>query len=352
MEGQKIVEILQKSQIEHNRIIKKLFEKRIQKTPRNKFDLQEIYYYSNYFNVTMNELLLEILVVDPLDYQKFIHEKIKYIQSKKYQDMKNKYLKNRRTILKYRINWNKRIYYTKSKLLKYSELYKVNVYDFSINVLEKSKRSTYRVLNDKDNRKRLYIGQNIDTKLPKQYFEENINEIQRIIKIALKKAFYRRNLRLTLEDYKDQEQKCLIYIMLHGNCLKKDNTPVIVSSKYKKRHGKIIYCKVFYYILNEITKIKKEVEYNDKIAYNLPAKNDDEFELLESVNFSEVEKRITKLLIEGYKMHEILKIEEINEEKYNNIFERIRYKLIQYKLESRKTNFQKKKQIPNVTKIS
>ena len=306
MKDNDIWEILQKNNKRNKRIIEDLMKRRVKETPKNKFNLQEIYFYSQYYHISMNELLLNVLIVDYNDYIKFIHKKIKYIKSEEYNRKKQKYLHSKIIILKYRINWNKRNYFTKTKLVKVAESYNINTYDFARNILRKSAGSTRRVLNDSEDRKRLFIGKYINAELPKRYFEVNIHEIIRIVKVALKVAFHRRNIKLSSEEFKEEEQKCLLYMRLHGNSLKKDNTPMIVSDKFKKKQGKILYTKAFYYVLNEITKIKFETEYNDAIRYNSQVDNHDEFELLESLQLNKDEKIVAKLLIEGYKSEDII----------------------------------------------
>ncbi len=318
MKNDEIIKILRNDKKRKKQMLKETVEKRIQKTSKEKFDIQEIYFYSQYFNISMSNFLLNILEVKLEDYIKFTKGYIRKINSEKYNKVKNNYIKKQKTRLKYRINWNKKTYYNKENLLEKAKEYQINVKDFSTKILEKSMSCTNRILKDETNKKRLFVGKYVNTALPNGYIETNIKEITNIARIATNKASKKLGMKLPIEEYNEEIQKCTIFISYHGNKLKKNNKPSIISEKYKNYHGKLFYHIGLYYEMGEIKKLKTENSYNDKIQYG---KNDESsynsvFDLIEQLKLNQIQKRIAQKRYAGYQKGEILEQERISEEEY------------------------------------
>lgn len=162
-----------------------------------------------------------------------------------------------------------------------------------------------------------------------QKAKNNIKTITQIAKVATCKASYRLGIKLQTEDYKEEVQKCIIFIMYNGNKLKKNNEPSITSEKYKECHGKLLYIKALYYEMSEIKKLKIENSYNDKFRYkeNKTYEDDYVFNLIEGLNLNKIQKKIVQKLNEGYQEEEIIEKEGIKKEDYIKNITEIREKI-------------------------
>ena len=132
--------------------------------------------------------------------------------------------------------------------------FSVNVYDFSVQILGKTITCVRRVVNCDDNTKRFYIGKYVNCRLPDGYYEKNLNEINRIVKCAVRKAGYKFGVRFDKDSFNEEIQKNIVYIWYNGNYLNKQGKSVIKDVDIKPRHRKLMYAKIFY---NEIREIKK-----------------------------------------------------------------------------------------------
>jgi hypothetical protein len=329
MTNQEIMKILRDDEKTQNQMLKEIVEKRVMETSKEKFDMQDVYFYSKYFNVSMSNLLLGVLKVSQDDYKKFVKGYLRQINSEKFNKLKNKYINRQKTKLKYRVNWNKKTYYNRENLIASAIKYGTNTKDFSMQVLGKSVQSTNRVLQDFTNKKRLFIGQYVRTSLPNEYIEANIKIITEISRKAISKVIYKFGIRLSKDDYNEEVQKCVIFINYNGNNLTKNNKPRITSDKYKNWHGKIFYLTALYFEMRELQKIKIENYYNDKIKYsqNENFEKSNIFDLIQNLELNYLQEKIIKKLYAGYEKEEIMAQEKMSEELYNKNLENIRKQL-------------------------
>lgn len=339
MTDKEIMNILRKDKKDKEKMLKKLVEEKVKRDSKEKFSIQDIDYYSKYFNISMNELLLEILEVNRQDYVKFTKGYIKQISSEKFSNSKDKYICKKKNIFKRKINWNMRNYYNRELLLKNAQKLEINILDFATNILGKSKKSVRRVIKDKNARKRLYIGKYVNAELPMNYIENNKEIIMIIIKRAVSRAIIKLGVKFSDIDYEDEIQKALIYINYNGNNLDKYNQPIINTIEYKKQHGKTFSNKVFFYEINEIKIIKMEFQYQDSIKYEqmqnyngLDEVNSTK-EFIEKYGFDGIYARIIKKLSAGYTLEEILEQENIDGQIYKNIMEKMKQKIKLYENE-------------------
>lgn len=329
MTEKEILVILKTEKERLTKIQKRLVEKRVKETNREKFNAKDIYKYSKYFKIQMNQFLLLILEIDESDYKKFLKGEITNIYSKTYNKLKEEYLNKKQKIFNKRVNWNMRTYFNKKNLETIASELNINTIDFALKILNKSKSSARRVLFANNLKTRLYIGRYVNTKLPKGYLEMHIDKIMIITKIAVKKATRRLRIRLNKTDYEDELQKCLIYINDNGNSLYKNNTPKIRNLKLKEINQKIFYLKMFYYELNELKNIKFDIKYIDNINYKYKKLNDEYSENeLEELNLNSYEFIIAQDLLQGYTIEEISAKENINLSDCEKIKESIGNKII------------------------
>ena len=333
MTDKEIMVLLRRENKENERILKELIERRIKDTSREKFSMQEIYYFSNYFKMPMSKLLLQILDVNTNDYKKFLKGHIKLISSEKYRMQKEKMLRKARNIYKHRINWNIKNYYNKEKLLKRAKKFNINAFDFGAGVLQKSGFCIKRVLNDKSNLKRFYIGKYVNTSLPMEFVDNNFKELEKITKWAVRKAANTIGMRISKDEFNEEVQKCLVYALDNGNSLNKFSQPVIQSIKYKKRQGKRIYYKIYYYEMSEIHKLRYNSYYDDKIGYAGCEYNSSEAEqdidyFIESLRLDDVQTEIVQLINKGYNKNEIIIQKQITLNQYDQIINDVKQRIL------------------------
>lgn len=329
MTEKEILVELRKGRKENKRLLNKLVEEKVRLTNKEKFSLQEIQYYSQFLNISMNKLLQEVLFIGEEDYRKIINGQLKNINSEKFNQFKARYIKKKKNIYKYRINWNKRNYFNKEKLELRSKKFSINVLDFSMQILGKSKPCVTRVLKSSDNTKRFYVGKYINCRLPDGYFENNVEVINRIAKCAVRRAIFKFGIRMNKELFDEEVQKSLVYIWCNGNGLNKFGEPIMTKTEFKPKHGKIFYCKIYYNEISEIGNRFFGSEYNENIKYGdfqnqeIPI---EEYAFMEE--FSEIQQKIAKLLSDKYCPNEVMSILGISEEFYNNQIEIIKAKYI------------------------
>lgn len=228
----------------HKEILKQLVIERIKETLNNKFKLEEIKYWSEYFNISMNTLIFQILQINREIYKKLLKGKILGVESKAYIEIKDKIIKNKKKKYLRNRNLNKRNYYNKEKLINQSEIQNINIVDFAIDILGKSRASFRNVLKDKKGKKRLYIGRYINAKLPISYIEKNSEEIYIMSKRNINKVALIKGISIIKEDKEDLIQDCMSYVMENGNMLDKKGDPIIVNelqvcitkTRYLKKH--------------------------------------------------------------------------------------------------------------------
>ena len=337
MTDKEIVAELRKEKKDNERILKELVEKRVKNTSKEKFSLQEIYDYSNYFGIPMSTLLLQILSVEEKEYKKLSKGYKKHIHSEKFCNKKQKLIKKVKNIYKYRVNWNIKNYFNKQRIEGTANTFNINALDFAKGVLQKSYLCIQRVLKDDTNMKRFYIGQYVNTSLPMEYVDKNYKLLEKIAKIAVRKAINTKGIKYTRDEYNEEVQKCLVYAVDKGNSLNKLNKPVIHSEKYRKSQGSIIYCKVFYYELSEIYKMRFVSGYNEKIGYMNKRSSyiDEEHEVknfIENFALNDLQAQIIRLINDGYTKDEIIAQKGISLNIYDEIIEGIKAKILEQKI--------------------
>ncbi len=271
MKNNEILMILKDENKKRLQMQKELVKERTKNTSEDFFSVNEIFYFSEYFDISMEKFLREILEIDNVKYSKILKGQVTRIYSEAYVKAKNDYLCKKRKIFSKNINLNTKTYFSKKDLLENAEKLDLNVRDFSIKVLEKSSDSFKRVINDENCKRRLYIGSYVTAKLPETFIDNNYSQIEKIAKWAIYSASKRLGgIILLPEDYKDELQKCMIYIYFNGNSLNKNNIPIIKSQRFYKKYIVSFYKKLLSYEMQEISKIvknKKVLEYNDNIFY-------------------------------------------------------------------------------------
>lgn len=98
MTNYEVINVLRNDRKRKEQMLKNLVEQRITQTSKEKFSIQEIYYYSMYLNTSMSNLLLNILEVKKEDYMKLAKGHIRQITSEKYNYVKEQCIKKQKTI--------------------------------------------------------------------------------------------------------------------------------------------------------------------------------------------------------------------------------------------------------------
>lgn len=282
--SKQILNELRNDEKSHKKILKQLVIERIKETSENKFKLNEIKYWSEYFNVSMTTLIFEILQINRESYKKLLRGQIIRIESNVYIKVKNKVIENKKKKYLKNRNLNRRNYYNKEKLINQAEIQNINIIDFTIDILGKSRASFRKVLKDEDGKKKLYIGRYINAKLPRNYIEKNSEELYAMSKINIDKVALVRGISIDKEDKEDLIQDCISYIIENGNMLDKKGNPIIVN-EYASRHNKNkISKKVYYYVMHIIENYMRNdtnSEYMDNIGYRNSYKENLDDEILE-----------------------------------------------------------------------
>lgn len=317
---------------------KDLVKERVKLTSKEKFDIKEIYYFSQYFGISMQNFLLDVLAIDKQEYKKFVKGHLLQVYSEIYTQMKEDYINRKKKIFQNRINWNKKTYYNKKRLLKSANKLDINVCDFSLKILEKRKECMRRVLKDDKSRRRLGIGQYVNTELPQGYLDANKDKIILLAKGAIKRAVEKLGVSNVKIDYEEELQKCLLYINYNGNSLNRKSIPKINSNKMSKTIEKNFFYKMMYYEINELKNYKPETEYIENLVYKNSSANfydiEDEKQFLETLSLDNKENKIAESFIAGYSEEEIMAKENIGLDEINRIKDKIKEKY----LESRKSN--------------
>lgn len=329
MDNHDVLLELKRNAKDNKKLLNQLVIDRVSKTDKMTFSLKEIKEYSQFLNISMNQLLHEVLSIKPEDYQKVVEGKLKIISSDKFEQAKFRLLKKKKNIYKYRINWNKRTYFNKEKVELKAKKFSVNTLDFSIYILGKSRPCAIRVLKSLDNKKRFYIGKYVSCKLPNDYFENNVKEISRIAKCAVRNAIFKFRIKLNQDEFNDEVQNNLSYIWREGNWLDKFGNPMIKDCKIKPKHIKKFYYKAFYNELMELKKREWHAEYNEKLKYG---DNQEQTIPIEEYHFmkefDDMQRKISQLIMDGFGQEEILSKLEISKEFYDEQIELIKEKYV------------------------
>jgi len=329
-EENEVLNELKNNYYNNQRLLKKLVYERIKTDSSNYFYLNDIYYWSKYLCVSV-EKLFQILMIESTDIKELTFRKIVRVSSKEYNKTKMKILTSKHKGYIRHLNMNKRNYFNKWRLISEADKTDVNAEDFCTTILSKSKACFRVVYNDASNTKRLSIGKYNNIMLPTEYINTNIKEFDRIIKIAIYKVFNGYNIRYNKPDYDDLFQECRVYLIEMGNWLNKYNKPIIkeVETKYKEKHGKIFYIKIYFhvisYMFNKFKQNRSKV-YNDKLEINNDnyyqdseedilrnmCDNDTEFNILKTIWIKGMSEETIKL---------IAKQEEVSSEEIYSILE-------------------------------
>ncbi len=250
------------------RILEQLVIERVKDNPSDKLVLEEINYWSGFFEISTTDLIFQVLQVKRENYNKVLRRQNKKLESEKYTEAKNKLLKKKKREYLRTKNLNQKIYYNKNQLVLESKKQNINVEDFTIRILGKNKMSYQRVIKDKTGKNRLSIGQYVNARLSNSYVEENYKELYQMISINISKVAKIRNIRLNSEDKNDLMQDGILYLLENGNMLNKQGNPVI-KNKYTKYHNKIIMSKkVYAFLMQELSKHTYiHSQYSDSINY-------------------------------------------------------------------------------------
>lgn len=252
----------------YKKILKQLVKDRIRKTENNKFELKEIKYWSEYFNISINDFIFQVLKISVENYKKVLKGNVKYFESIEYKKQKDKMLTTKRNIYYRNRNLNTRIYYDKDKLVKQADKQNINIVDFTISVLGKSRESLRKVLKDEKGRRRLFIGKYVNAQLPWDYIEKNSKEIYKISRININRVSAKKQMTIRKEDKEDLVQDCINYIIENGNMLDKHGNPIIVNEFASKRNKRKIASKIYYYAMKSIDNYRnKNSTFLENIRY-------------------------------------------------------------------------------------
>lgn len=328
MEKHELSTKLRKNRMENKRMLKIVVMEKTSQTYKNKFNLEEIIYFCNLLNISIDRLIYGVLQVNFNDYESFILGFKKYLYSEKFIEVKKKYLKSVQKQFNRGINWNIRNYYNRDKIFITSLKWNINPKDFSTRILNKSKPCVRRVLNDKIGQKRFFIGKYIGTKLPEDYVNKNISKLNSIIRCVIYKITSRFGIKLSKDDLEDEYQNSLIFMNFNCNALNRKNKEIISSAEYKEKHGKILYNKLYYYELNRILTRKDNefCEYNDKLRYDFNNEKSEE-NLLNTIYSMSADKReikILKQLADGFTKEDIILKNKISSNEFDEIIKKTR----------------------------
>lgn len=271
----------------YKKILKQLVVERIKETSSNRFKLEEIEYWSKHFEISMTEFIYQVLQLDRDSYSKILKGQKSGVESNRYIKFKNKFLNSKSKKYLYNRNLNIRNYYNKEKLISQSEVHNINLIDFCANILKKSKNSFKSVINDETGKRRLFIGRNVNAKLPIIYMEKNNEELYIIVKRNVNRVVYLRGIYINKEDRADLVQDCVNYIFENGNMLDKRGNLIIKDGFAKERVKRRMFSKAYYYIMNNIGKYRemsKSFEYDENRNYNNSSDDDIEKCIFENIN--------------------------------------------------------------------
>ncbi len=294
-----IVKELKETQKKNKEMLKELVIERTKYTPDNKFKIEELRIWSQHFNISVNYFLKEILKISDDEYMKLLRGEKTRICSKEFDFLKGKIINQKHKKYYFNRNLNRRNYFDRNKICKESQRLQINTSDYVLKILNKNRASFFRVMKDKESKKRLFIGKYVNDKLPECYVKNNYDDMLKIFSIALKKISLKLGKNIKIQDKEDFIQDCMCYIIANGNIVDKYNRPVIKDSIALSKYKKIIYLKAYFYFLNKLKNYQiSECEFDDKLKYQVEVTDDfnDVEEYIENVFKDELTKTIFKMI--------------------------------------------------------
>ena len=294
-----LVKELKEIQKKNRELLRELVIERTKYTSDNKFKIEEIGIWSQYFNVSVNYFLKEILKISEDEYMKILKCQIIRIRSKEFDYLKEKIMLQKHRRYYSNRNLNKRNYFDRNKISKESQRLQINTTDYVLKILNKNRASFLRVMKDTESKTRLFIGKYVNDKLPECYVKNNYNDMLKIFSIALKKISIKLGKNIKIQDKEDFIQDCMCYIIANGNIVDRYNRPIIKDSIALEKYKKIIYLKAYFYFLNKLKDYQiLTYEYEDKRKYQVNETNDfeDVEEYIENVFKDELTKQIFKMI--------------------------------------------------------
>lgn len=281
-----IVKELKEIQMKNKELLKELVIERTKYTSDNRFKIEELRIWSQYFNISILYFLKEILKISNEEYSKLLKGQITRIKSNEFNALKEKIILQKHKIYYLNRNLNRRNYFDRNKICKESQRLQINSRDYVLKILKKNRASFTRVMKDTESKARLFIGEYVNDKLPECYIENNYNDMIKVFAIALNKICIKLGKTIKMQDKEDFIQDCMCYIIANGNIVDKYKNPIIKDSIALTKYKKIIYIKSYFYFLNKLKKYEVETcNYDDKIKY----------QAIEDTEYNDVEEYIDKI---------------------------------------------------------
>lgn len=331
----------QRMQIKGNEILDSFIATRMQKTGDCRFGKDEIETLSSTYRINVRDFMVYVLEKSEQLYYDFRADRIKECFSQKYKAKKEELIISKRENFMSEVNLNIRTYYSWDELERLSSALGISTYDLVVNVMKKSRQDFYMISNNYKNRKRVSLGEHKSGALPNNYCKNNVEEILKILRIAIRSAigYMSSNGYKCAIYYQDLLQEGYLYLASKGNPIDENGILSITSNTYEESHGSILYKKAYFHAISNIKSFSLDENTGESYDVNIKTKgtideiSDDEDTSLFIKNLSEdnYERQILKYFSENTfcdeTMKEACKIFKVNSQYIQNLFAKLREKI-------------------------
>ena len=307
----------QRMKVVGEEILNRFIIERMRITGSNRFSINEIKELSAKYSINIRDFMVYVLGKSEQLYYDLKANRIKECFSQKYRCLKEEIIISKREKFLSEINPNIKTYYSLDELEKLSSNLGISTYDLVVNVMKKSRQDFFRISNNYKNGRRVSIGEHKSGPLPNNYCKNNVEEILKILRIAIRSAigYMSSNGYKCARYYQDLLQEGYLYIASNGNPIDENGIPSITSSIYENTHGSILYKKAYFQAISNIKSFCLGENTGEAFDVNIETKGttdeiseyDDTYLFINNLSDDSCERQILKFFSENSLSDETLK---------------------------------------------